>query len=556
MSVLTTAREAASLDGLPESGSAIGDDAMTADFVIVGAGSAGCVLAARLTENSACTVILLEAGGDDSDRWLHIPLGFGRTFTDTKVNWCYHTEPDSGAGGRRIYWPRGKVLGGSSSINGLVYIRGQAEDFDLWRQMGCTGWSHDDVLPYFRRAEHNTRFADKWHGQGGPLCVSDVPQRHPICDGFIAGAEALGFPRNDDFNGERQEGAGYHQTTTRRARRCSTSVGYLRPAMKRPNLRVLTGAMVERVAFGGRRATGVVFRHGGRLRQARAAREILLCGGAINSPQLLMLSGVGPAAHLAELGIPVVADLPGVGQGLQDHYAAGFQMKCRFPITLNDLLMSNMQKLRAGLEYYLLRRGPLAGGSSDAALFARTRPELAVPDVKLSIGIFSADRPQDPLHRWSGFSMGCWQLRPESRGEIRLRSADPADAPLMFPNYLATASDRRTLVAAMQIGRRLLATAPMQHLIESEYRPGKDVRSDDELLDYAQRTGGTTFHQTSTCRMGTDPMAVVDPELRLHGIGGLRVADASIMPAVVSGNTNAAAIMIGEKAADLVRSVR
>ncbi len=293
-----------------------------ADVIIVGAGSAGCALAARLTEDASCRVVLLEAGGADSNRWIHIPLGFGKTFADPTVNWCYETEPDPGAAGRRIFWPRGKVLGGSSSINGMVYIRGQAEDFDLWRQMGCAGWSYDDVLPYFRRSEHNTRFADEWHGTGGPLCVSDVAQRSPICDAFIAAAEAEGFSRNDDFNGARQEGAGYHQTTTRRGRRCSTAVGYLRPAMQRPNLRVETGALAERVLFEGRRAVGVMFRQNGVSRTARAGREVILCGGAINSPKVLMLSGIGPSAHLAELGIPVVVDAPGVGQGLQDHYAA------------------------------------------------------------------------------------------------------------------------------------------------------------------------------------------------------------------------------------------
>jgi choline dehydrogenase len=528
-------------------------DPIEADVIILGAGSAGCVLAARLTETPSCRVILLEAGGADSNRWIHIPLGFGKTFADPTVNWCYETEPDAGAAGRRIFWPRGKVLGGSSSINGMVYIRGQAEDFDLWRQMGCTGWSYDDVLPYFRRSEHNTRFTDEWHGTGGPLCVSDVAQRNPICEAFIAAAEGEGFPRNDDFNGARQEGTGYHQTTTRRGRRCSTAVGYLRPALQRANLRVMTGALAERVLFEGRRAVGVVFRQDGVSRTARAGREVILCGGAINSPQVLMLSGIGPSAHLAELGIPVMVDAPGVGQGMQDHYAAGFKLKCRLPITVNDVMLSPVRKLRAGLQYYLLRRGPLAVIAAEAALFTRTRPELETPDIKLSVSAFSSDRPQDGLHPWSGFSLGTWQLRPESRGEIRLKSAEPADAPLIRPNYLATATDRRTLVAGLRIGRRLLASAPMQRLVESEYQPGSAVQTDDELLDYGRRFGGTTFHPTSTCRMGTDPMAVVDPELRVRGIGGLRVADASVMPTVVSGNTNAGAIMIGEKAADLVR---
>jgi choline dehydrogenase len=528
-------------------------ETIQADFVIVGAGSAGCALAARLTEDPSCRVILLEAGGRDTNRWIHIPLGFGKTFTDPSVNWCYETEPDAGAGGRCIYWPRGKVLGGSSSINGMVYIRGQAEDFDLWRQMGCTGWSYDDVLPYFRRSEHNTRFADEWHGQGGPLCVSDVAQRNPICDAFIAAAEAEGFARNDDFNGSRQEGAGYHQTTTRRGRRCSTAVGYLRPALRRPNLRVVTDALAECILFDGRRATGVAFREHGTPRIAQAAREVILSGGAINTPQLLMLSGVGPRDHLAECGIAIVADLPGVGKGLQDHYAAGFKLKCSMPVTVNDAFRSLPRKLRAGLDYYLRRRGPLAVIAAEAALFARTRPELASPDVKLSVSSFSYDRPQDGLHLWSGFQLGSWQLRPESRGEIRLKSSDPMAAPAIHPNYLATETDRQALLAGLRIGRRLMAAPPLQRLIEAEYQPGLSMQSDDELLDYARANGGTTFHPTSTCRMGIDPMAVVDPELRVRGFAGLRVADASVMPTVVSGNTNAAAIMIGEKAADLLR---
>ncbi len=531
-------------------------EALDADIVIVGAGSAGCVLAARLTEDTSCRVILLEAGGADTNRWIHIPLGFGKTFADPSVNWCYETEPDPGVAGRRIFWPRGKVLGGSSSINGMVYIRGQAEDFDLWRQMGCTGWSFDDVLPYFRRSEHNTRFADDWHGHGGPLCVSDVAQRSPICDAFIAAAQAEGFPANEDFNGARQEGAGYHQTTTRRGRRCSTAAGYLRPVMRRPNLRVITGAMVERLLFDGRRATGVAFRQQGQPQLAHATRETILCGGSINSPQLLMLSGLGPQEHLGELGIPVLQHLPGVGQGLQDHYSAGIKLKCRFPITVNDVMLSNFRKLRAGLHYYTLRRGALAVIAAEAALFARTRPELETPDVKLSVTSFSSDRPQDGLHQWSGFSVGAWQLRPESRGEIRLKTPNPADPPAMHPNYLATETDRRTLVAGLRIGRRLLEAPALRHFVATEYRPGPEVQTDNELLDYAQRFGSTTFHPTSTCRMGNDPMAVVDPELRVTGIGGLRVADASVMPTVVSGNTNAAAIMIGEKAADLVRGER
>src|SRR5689334_14669103 len=311
------------------------DEALEADFVIVGAGSAGCVMATRLSEDPATQVVLLEAGGEDRNRWIHIPLGYGKTFADASVNWCYQAEPDAGAGGRKIFWPRGKVLGGSSSINGMVYIRGQHEDFDLWRQLGNTGWSASDVLPFFKRAEHQVRGPDEFHATGGPLCVSDTTEHHPICEAFIDGAVSLGYARNDDFNGAKQEGVGYHQTTTRNGRRCSTAVGYLKPARQRPNLRVVTGALAERVLFEGRRAVGVEFRRGAELHTARA-REIILCGGAINSPQLLMLSGIGPAGHLAEHGIAVVQDIPGVGRSLQDHYSAPIKLKCRLPITVND----------------------------------------------------------------------------------------------------------------------------------------------------------------------------------------------------------------------------
>jgi choline dehydrogenase len=523
-----------------------------ADFVVVGAGSAGCAVAARLSEDPATRVVLLEAGGEDKNRWIHIPLGFGKTFADPSVNWCYETEPDPGAADRRVFWPRGKVLGGSSSINGMVYIRGQAEDFDHWRQLGNAGWSFEDVLPYFKRSEHQVRGVDSFHGIGGPLCVSDVAQ-HPICEAFIAATTELGFSRNDDFNGASQDGVGYHQTTTRNGRRCSTAVGYLRSAMQRANLRVLTGAMTEKVLFDGGRATGVAFRRADRLCTATAAREVILCGGAVNSPQLLMLSGIGPEQHIRGFNVPVVHHLPGVGQSLQDHYSAPIKLRCKLPITVNDVMLSNAKKLKAGLEYYMFHRGPLAMISSPAALFARTRPELASPDVKISISPFSAERPQDGLHRFSGFTSIAYQLRPESRGEIKLKSPDPFDAPAVHPNYLSAETDRTTIVAGLKLIRRILANPHMQSFIEAEFQPGPTVESDDELLDYARRRGGTVYHPTSTCKMGSDPMAVVDAELKVHGVDALRVADASIMPTVVSGNTNAATIMIGEKLADMVR---
>jgi choline dehydrogenase len=521
-----------------------------ADFIVIGAGSAGCTIAARLTEDPATKVLLLEAGGEDTNRWIHIPLGFGKTFADPSVNWCYETEAD--ASGRKVFWPRGKVLGGSSSINGMVYIRGQAEDFDHWRQLGNTGWSFDDVLPYFKRAEHQVRGRDEFHGTGGPLTVSDV-EKHPIAEAFIDAAMALGFARNDDFNGARQDGVGYHQTTTRGGKRCSTAVGYLNPARQRGNLVIATNALSERIVFDGRRAVAVQYRRNGALQSARARREIILCGGAINSPQLLMLSGIGPAGHLGQHGIAVVHDLPGVGQNLQDHYSASIKLKAALPVTVNDVMLSNLKKLKVGIQYYTRRTGVLAMISSQAALFAKTRPELATPDVKCSISPFSADRPQDGLHKFSGFTMIAYQLRPESRGEIRLKSANPADPPAMIPNYLSDPVDQQTIVAGLKLCREVLAQPAIAKFIAEEFQPGPAVQSDADLLAYARQRGGTVYHPTSTCTMGTGQMAVVDPELRVHGVEGLRVADASVMPTVISGNTNAATIMIGEKLADMVR---
>jgi choline dehydrogenase len=528
-------------------------EAIDADYVVVGAGSAGCVMAARLSENPATRVVLLEAGGHDRHFWIHVPLGYGKTITDPRVNWCYETEPEPNLNGRRVYWPRGKVLGGSSSINGLVYIRGQKEDFDQWRQLGNTGWSFDDVLPYFRRAEHQTRGESDLHGTGGPLCVSDMDGYDPISKAFIKAAQSLGFPHNDDFNGSVQEGVGYYQLTTRNGRRCSTAVGYLRPAMKRPNLRVITNALSERITLDGRRATGVTFRRDGAVQTVRVTREVILCGGAINSPQLMLLSGIGPAQHLTDLGITVAHDLAGVGQSLQDHYQARIVCKCRFPITVNDIMMSKTRMMKTGLQYLLFRKGALSIAAAQAGLFARTRPELLTPDIQYATVIFSADRPAEGLHKFSGFSLVGYQLRPESRGELKLKSANPSEPPAMHANYLATETDRRNIVDGLKLGRRLLATPEMQHFIAAEYIPGPQVQTDDELLAYAKQYGGTVFHPTSTCKMGTDSLAVVDPELRVHGIGQLRVVDASIMPAVVSGNTNAATIMIAEKAADLIR---
>jgi choline dehydrogenase len=529
-------------------------DMIEADYVVVGAGSAGCVVAARLSADPTVRVVLLEAGGPDRSLWIHVPLGYGKTITDRRVNWMYETEPDPGLGGRRVFWPRGKVLGGSSSINGLLYVRGQAEDFDQWRQQGNAGWSFDDVLPYFRRSEGRVGPGDDGlHGRDGPLCVSDLKDRNALSEAYAGAAESIGIPRNDDYNGVTQEGVGYFQTTARNGRRCSAAVAFLRPAMKRPNLRVITGALARRVLFEGRRAVGVACSVGGVTRTVRARREVILCGGAVNSPQLLLLSGIGAGAHLRAMGVEVLHDLPGVGQNLQDHFQTRFIYRCSQPITVNDIMMSRSKMVRMVLQYALFRTGPLAVSAGQVAIFTRTRPGLATPDVQFHYIGFSADRPAEGLHKFSGFMQSVCQLRPESRGEILLKSPDPQAHPAIHPNYLSTELDRRTVIDGMRLCRRIAGQEKLRQYVAAEYLPGPQVETDDDMLAYAQTYGGTIYHPVGTCKMGPDPLAVVDASLRVHGTEGLRVADASIMPTIVSGNTNAACIMIGEKCADLVR---
>jgi choline dehydrogenase len=521
----------------------------TYDYVIIGAGSAGCVLANRLTANARHRVLLLEAGPRDRDPWIHIPLGYGKLFTKSSVNWRYNSEPEPELNGRQVYSPRGKVLGGSSSINGLVYIRGQREDFDAWQ---IPGWGFDDLLPYFKRSEDQSRGANDWHGVGGPQAVSDLPDRHELCDAFIAAAGEVGIPRNDDFNGAAQEGAGYYQATTKNGRRSSTATGFLRPAEKRPNLTVITEALATRVLFEGRRATGVEYSRGGVLHQARAAREVLLAAGAFNSPQLLQLSGVGASALLSQHGIPVVADLPGVGEDLQDHFYVRTVWRCTRPITFNDDMASWWRQAGVGLKYLLGRRGPLTVSAGYAGAFARTRVDLARPDVQFYFINFSSSKAGENLHPFSAFTCSMCPLRPQARGSVRIRSASPIDSPAIRYNFLATEDDRNTAVDGLKLLRRLVRSPAMRQYVAAEEAPGERVQSDEDWLAYCREAGGTVYHPVATCRMGLDAAAVTDARLRVRGISGVRVIDASIMPAVVSGNINAAVIAVAEKGADLV----
>ena len=523
------------------------------DYIVVGAGSAGAVLAARLSQEPTVRVLLLEAGPPDRSFWIHLPIGYGKTMWSKTYNWCFETDPDPGMNGRRIYWPRGKTLGGSSSINGLIYIRGQRQDYDHWAALGNAGWGYDDLLPYFKRSEANQRGANAWHGADGALRVSDIGAKHELIEAFIDAAGQRGVPRNDDFNGATQEGVGYYQLTTHRGWRCSSAKAYLAPARGRPNLVVRTGAHCTGVTLQGRRATGVTYVQGGTRHGATARAEVLLCAGAIQSPQLLQLSGIGPAPLLQQHGIPVVHDLPGVGENLQDHLQMRLTYECTKPITNNDQLRTLWGQGKLGLQWLLLRSGPLAIGINQGGCFMKALPESDRPDIQFHVGTLSADMAGGKPHPWSGFTLSVCQLRPQSRGRVQIRSPDPLQAPSMQPNYLSTELDRRTAVAAVKAARSIADAPAMRPYVKREIKPGPDTLDDAALLEYCRNAGATIFHPSGTCKMGQDDAAVVDARLRVHGIERLRVIDCSVMPTLVSGNTNAPVIAMAEKAADLIR---
>jgi choline dehydrogenase len=525
----------------------------TYDFIVTGAGSAGCAVAGRLAESGRYRVLLLEAGPPDKNPWIHIPLGYAKTYVDASVNWKFETEPQPQMQNRRLYLPRGKTLGGSSSINGMLYIRGHHADYDDWRQRGCVGWDWDSVLPYFKKAENQARGADAFHGTGGPLHVSDQTEQGELSKAVLEACMQAGIPANPDFNGAQQEGCGYYQTTTSKRRRWSAAKAYL--SNPPSNLTIQTNAHATRVLIENGRATGVEYQTQAGRQTSKARLEVIVSGGAYGSPQLLLLSGLGPAEHLQDMGIAVVRDMPAVGSNLHDHFNTTASWRCSKPITLNDLHNSPLRKAIAGIRYGLFRSGPMAGNGVTAGLFTRSDPRLERPDIQVNLFEWSTkERSRDAVtpHPFPGFTLTPVHLRPDGRGTVRLGSPDPFAWPAVLFDYLRTDYDVRAALMGLRLVRKIAAQPALRPYVVDEIFPSVDITNDADLLDYVRRTGVSNQHPTSTCAMGTGSNTVVDPRLRVHGIAGLRVADASIMPVVVGGNTNAPTIMIGEKAAAMI----
>jgi len=524
------------------------------DYIIVGAGSAGCTLANRLSENPANQVLLLEAGGKDNNIWIHVPVGYAKTLDKPGLNWRFDSEPEERTYNRQIPIPRGKVLGGSSSINGLLYVRGQHQDYDHWAQMGCTGWSFEQCLPFFKKSENFERGGDEMRGSGGPLNVMDMPSTHELLDAFIDAGEQAGYPRNPDYNGKDQEGFGYYQVTQKAGRRWSTAKAYLEPALKRPNLRLETQAHTTRLIFEGKRCVGVEVIQQGKTHQFRAGREVVLAAGAIQSPQILELSGVGQAGLLRELGIDMVHELQGVGENHHDHYLSRPMWRLTKNVSINNDARG-VRLVNEVLKYVFGRKGLLTYPAGIVHGFVKTRPELETPDVQYHIAHASiTDIKTRALEKEPGMTCAPCQLRPQSRGFVHIKSADPFTQPRIVCNFLKEYEDQQAMIGGLKIARQLVEQPALKPYVKFEITPGKDCQTDDELLDFALRTGATVYHPVGACKMGPedDPMSVVDPRLKVKGISGLRVADGSVMPQLVSGNTNAPIIMIAEKAASMM----
>jgi choline dehydrogenase len=529
-------------------------NAKTFDYIVVGAGSAGCTLANRLSENPANQVLVLEAGGKDSNIWIHVPIGYAKTLDKPGLNWRFDSEPEERTYNRQIPIPRGKVLGGSSSINGLLYVRGQHQDYDHWAQLGCTGWSFEQCLPFFKKSENFERGGDDMRGSGGPLNVMDMPSTHELLDAFIDAGEQAGYPRNPDYNGKDQEGFGYYQVTQKAGRRWSTAKAYLEPALKRPNLHLETDAHTTRLLFEGKRCVGVEVVQRGKTQQYRAGREVVLAAGAIQSPQILELSGIGQADLLKSLGIQVNHELPGVGENHHDHYLSRPMWRLTKNVSINNDARG-VRLVNEVFKYVFGRKGLLTYPAGIVHGFVKTRPELETPDVQYHIAHASiTDIKTRALEKEPGMTCAPCQLRPQSRGFVHIKSADPFVQPRIVCNFLKEYEDQQAMVGGLKIARRLVEQPALRPYVKFEITPGQDCQTDDELLDFALRTGATVYHPVGACKMGpeSDPTAVVDPRLKVRGISGLRVADGSIMPQLVSGNTNAPIIMIAEKAAAMM----